>query len=128
MRLLLDSNILIPVLRQKMDAMEAGMADAIADSSNEIFASVASLWEIAIKVRLNKLDVKIELEDIPEFLRENGIGLIVIDATHALYDLKISPDTRDPFDRLLLAQCQIENMRLVTVDRALADHPLVWRA
>ena len=44
-----------------------------------------------------------------------------------LADAEPEPQTRDPFDRLLLGQCQVENLRLVTLDRALAAHPLAWR-
>lgn len=127
MRLLLDSNILIPVLRQKMDDLDRRMMEAITTPENAIFASAASLWEIAIKVRLGKLSVKLMLGDIPAFLGDNGIALVRIEALHALSEVDPLPNTNDPFDRLLLVQCQIENMRLVTLDRALAGHPLAWR-
>jgi PIN domain nuclease of toxin-antitoxin system len=50
-----------------------------------------------------------------------------VDHRHAVEALEELPPTRDPFDRLLLAQCQVEGMRLVTLDRALARHPLAWR-
>ncbi len=56
-----------------------------------------------------------------------GISLLDIDHHHVLAELDPEPATRDPFDRLLLAQCQVEGMQLVTIDRALAGHPLAWR-
>lgn len=56
------------------------------------------------------------------------IALLMIDQRHLLAEVFPDPDTRDPFDRLLLAQCTVEDMRLLTLDRALARHPLAWRA
>jgi PIN domain nuclease of toxin-antitoxin system len=53
--------------------------------------------------------------------------LLIIDHRHVLAELDPEPATRDPFDRLLLAQCEVEGMRLVTVDTALSVHPLAWR-
>lgn len=92
-----------------------------------LFASVASLWEIAIKVRLGKLDAGVELASIPSMLASFDLTICPIDHRHALTSVHPEPPTRDPFDRMLLAQCQVENLRLVTVDRALVDHPLAWR-
>ena len=53
--------------------------------------------------------------------------LLCVDHHHAVTDLVDQPDTRDPFDRMLLAQCQVEELRLVTTDRVLKEHPLAWR-
>jgi PIN domain nuclease of toxin-antitoxin system len=53
--------------------------------------------------------------------------LLAIDHHHAVADVDPEPATRDPFDRLLLAQCAIENMRLMTTDRVLAGHPFAWQ-
>jgi PIN domain nuclease of toxin-antitoxin system len=57
-----------------------------------------------------------------------GLVMLVINPEHVLATVEPEPATRDPFDRLLLGQCQVENMRLVTLDRALSSHPLAWRA
>jgi PIN domain nuclease of toxin-antitoxin system len=95
--------------------------------ANDFFISAASLWEIAIKTRLGKLDPTIPLADIPDYIVHAGFILLPVDEHHALEELRELPNTRDPFDRLLLAQCQVENMRLVTLDRSLENHPLVWR-
>jgi PIN domain nuclease of toxin-antitoxin system len=91
------------------------------------FVSVASLWEIAIKSRLGKLDVGVSLADVPANVKSGGLKMLGIDVSHVLHTLDPEPPTRDPFDRLLLAQCHVEDLRLVTVDRALVDHPLAFR-
>ena len=128
MRLLLDTNILIPIARRKTSQLKGNFRTAIHNGENHLFASVVSLWEIAIKFRIEKLDVTIEADDLPALLAEFGMGLLVIEAAHVLADLEVDVDTRDPFDRLLLAQCQVENLRLVTIDPRLLAHPLAWRA
>jgi PIN domain nuclease of toxin-antitoxin system len=127
MRLLLDSNIVIPLTRRETHGLAAKINLLLASPANDLFVSAASLWEIAIKTRLGKLDPGIPLDEIPAYLSALEIDSVAINDIHALEELAIRPATRDPFDRLLLAQCQVENMRLVTTDRALSTHPLAWR-
>lgn len=127
MRLLLDSNIVVPLTRRETHDLPAKITLLLKSGANELFVSTASLWEIAIKTRLGKLDPKMSLHLIPNYLESGGATVLAVEAAHALEDLVIQPHTRDPFDRLLLAQCQLEGMRLVTTDRALAEHPLAWR-
>jgi PIN domain nuclease of toxin-antitoxin system len=124
-RLLLDTNVLIPLSRDSR--LDRNVAKALESLDNQSFASVAALWEIAIKTRLGKLDPARPLQELPDHFESLGLGLLDIDHRHVLAELDPEPATRDPFDRLLLAQCQIEGMRLVTVDRVLAAHPLAWR-
>ena len=104
-----------------------GVARRIEDPGSRSLVSLASLWEIAIKSRLGKLRLDAPLQQLPDLLRKMDCTLLTIDEQHVLAELNPEPQTRDPFDRLLLAQCQVENLRLVTNDRALATHPLVWR-
>ena len=127
MRLLLDTHIFLALIERKMANLPAAVAEALRDSEGEHFLSAASLWEIAIKSRLGKLRLKTRLDALPELLEMLGVGIIAIDARHALAAVEPEPTTRDPFDRMLLAQCQIEGLKLVTVDRALASHPLAVR-
>lgn len=127
MRLLLDSNIMLPFTRKELPALGAGINLLLQSPANEIFISAASLWEIAIKVRLGKLDPLLPVAKFPAYFTSIGFQIVRVDEHHAVAELDVLPDTRDPFDRLLLAQCQVENMRLVTVDRGLAIHPLAWR-
>lgn len=86
------------------------------------------MWEIAIKIRLGQMDPGLDLDDLPNFLEAIGLNLLAIMHRHAVWSLDPEPATRDPFDRLLLAQCAAEDMRLVTVDQALRGHPLAWSA
>lgn len=127
MRLLLDSNIIVPLTRRELGSLSAKINLLLQSQANDCYISTASLWEIAIKTRLGKLDPAIPLIEIPKYVLSIGFLLLSVDERHALEELAVLPNTRDPFDRLLLAQCQVENMRLVTVDRSLETHPLAWR-
>jgi PIN domain nuclease of toxin-antitoxin system len=127
MALLLDTHILLALLRDEVDKLAPDMQEVVRGPGAERLASAARLWETAIKTRLGKLHPGMLLADIPGFLESLGIALLPIDHRHALAAVDPEPGMRDPFDRLLLGQCAVEGMRLVTLDRALADHPLAWR-
>jgi PIN domain nuclease of toxin-antitoxin system len=127
MRLLLDSNIVLPIANREREKLGARVNLLLNVASNDIFVSVASLWEIAIKVRLGKLPLSVSIRDLPGTVRKFGYTVLAVDEHHAIEDLHDQPDTRDPFDRMLLAQCQAEDMRLVTTDRSLSRHTLSWQ-
>ncbi len=127
MRLLFDSHFLIAVANGSATPAQNKIFDACADADLRC-ASVASLWEIAIKYRLGKLRLAAALARLPELLETYGFSVLDINRAHALEELRDPPQTKDPFDQLLLVQCQVDGLRLVTQDRALAGHPLAWRA
>ena len=127
MKLLLDSHIVVAVIHNQLVRYGNGLARHVQAPENVKLVSAASLWELAIKHRLGKLELQVPIESVPSFLSSLGFELLDVDHHHAVEELEVQPPTRDPFDRLLLAQCQVEGMRLVTLDRALARHPLVWR-
>ena len=127
MRLLLDTHVLLAVLRDDVLTSYRQFGAYWMDSKTACLVSAVSLWEIAIKTRLGKLNPYIPLEKIEAYIDELNLEIVPITAAHALEELDPLPPTRDPFDRLLLAQCQIEGMQLATVDRALALHPLALK-
>ncbi len=120
MAVLLDTHILLEMLG-------SGQAAEGLWGQEVIHASVASLWEIAIKVRQAKLVTPVAVARLEVRLSGLGWTIIPIHASHATAEVSPWPDTNDPFDRLLLAVCQVENLRLVTRDRKLVDHPLAWK-
>jgi PIN domain nuclease of toxin-antitoxin system len=127
MRLLLDTHVFLALIGPGVASLPAKVAALLEDGGNEHHFSAASLWEIAIKCRLGKLRLTVELPALPKLLGGLGIKIVSIDERHALASVEPEPMTRDPFDRMLLAQCQVEGLRLVTVDRALASNPLAAR-
>lgn len=126
MRLLLDTQIVIALARRELPRLTPTVIAAVNAQDNVLFASAASSWEIAIKTRLGKINPGINLDDLPEYWEAIGLNLLTINHTHVVQPVFPRPPTRDPFDQLLLAQCAVEDLRLVTLDRALRDHPVAY--
>jgi prevent-host-death family protein len=127
-RLLLDSNIVVPLTRRELHKLQPRVLALLESVDNEIYVSAVSLWEIAIKVRLGKLDPLLPVQEIPDYVTGLGFHLLGMSPRHATEELAEIPEPRDPFDQMLLAQCQAEGLRLVTTDPGLLEHPLAWRA
>jgi PIN domain nuclease of toxin-antitoxin system len=96
--------------------------DAIADSGNEAFVSAASIWEIAIKRALGRLDFP--AEGIAAILEQADFTPLPIIVAHAERAGALPPLHHDPFDRMLIAQAQHEGMTLVTVDGWIRRYPV----
>jgi len=96
--------------------------ELIGNGESALFLSAASGWEIAIKMRLGRLEVR---EDPQQFIFEqlalNDIAVLPISMNHALRTAALPDHHRDPFDRMLVAQSQIEQLPIVTAD------PLITR-
>lgn len=91
----------------------------IEDGESRPFLSVASLWEIAIKLSLGKLQLTQPYEEfIPQQLAMNGIGILNVTIEHTAAVASLPFHHRDPFDRLLAVQTKIEEMTLVSADPA----------
>lgn len=125
-RLLLDTHLVLAIVNGEPDRLPASCRRVLSDPGHGFGASVASLWEIAIKFRRGKLPLKTELGRLSDYLEASKIGVLPVSAEHAIAEALPVPRTRDPFDRLLLAVCQVEQLSLLTMDRALASHPLAW--
>ena len=118
MRLLLDTNIFIWWDRQ-LRLVPAAVRAAIEDGDNEIFVSTASVWEIAIKRALGKLTFAAPIVDK---VRQLGFGLLPISGAHAEHAGGLPRHHGDPFDRLIVAQAQLEGLILATSDVALGRY------
>jgi PIN domain nuclease of toxin-antitoxin system len=103
--------------------------EIMSDGENRLFFSAASAWEIAIKAGLGRLTFS---EPIAPFvlaqLAENAIEGIPIGLSHALHVCSLPDHHRDPFDRMLVAQSQIENLPIVTGDPLIARYAVetIW--
>jgi PIN domain nuclease of toxin-antitoxin system len=122
LRVLLDTHALLWWL-----ADDPGLTRAaeriIADTRNTVVVSAASAWEIATKVRLGKLPTAANLiSDFGNQLRREGFELLAISAEHAVRAGLLPGPHKDPFDRMLLAQSQAENLPLITNERAFAAY------
>lgn len=127
MRLLLDTHIVLAIIDRELQERYPQWQKLLNATGVELCVSVASIWEIAIKTRLSKLKTQVPPHMIEGYLFDLEIEVLPVYAYHATTELEIDVPTRDPFDRLLIAIAQIENLRFVTDDRALADHPVTFR-
>ena len=96
--------------------LRAAAADMIADSGDDLFLSVISVWEIGIKTAIGKLRAP---SDIEGGIRGLGAAPLVTELGHALHAASLPLHHRDPFDRLIVAQAIVEGMSLMTRDHAL---------
>lgn len=108
-----------PERLSKKAAAAIGAADA------RILISAVVIWEVAIKRRLGKLDAP---ADLLEQLERAGVDLLPITARHADRVGTLPMHHRDPFDRLLVAQADVDGLALVTADSELSDYgvKLIW--
>ncbi|MGB7685180.1 MAG: type II toxin-antitoxin system VapC family toxin [Solirubrobacterales bacterium] len=113
MRLLLDTDALIWALSWP-DRLSKAAAGAIRDPENDVFVSITSPWEIAIKKALGKLRAP---DDLESQLHGKRITLLPITLRHARAIESLPHHHGDPFDRMLIAQAQIEGLTIVTSDR-----------
>ncbi len=99
------------------------------DPANELVLSVASVWEIQIKVMLAKLRLGKPLRQmVADQVQRNGLEILPVNLEHALSLDSLPSLHKDPFDRLLIAQAIAENCTLVTHDQAIAQYPvaIIW--
>ena len=95
----------------------AAAIDALADGANEVYVSAAVAWEIVIKHGLGKLSLPLPAtEYVSERLTAVGHRPLAITIEHALALADLPPHHKDPFDRILIAQAQVDNLTLVTAD------------
>lgn len=103
--------------------------DTIHNGSNTLFLSAVSGWEIAIKAQIGKLRLPDHLESfITTHLHRNNITVLPIHLRHTLHTYTLPLLHRDPFDRLLIAQSQQDNMPIITVDALIAQYDVetIW--
>jgi len=126
MRVLLDTHALLWSFNAD-PSLTSEARRVIEDGSNEVFVSAASAWEIATKVRLGKLPTGYDLIlDLNSYLSQLGFENLSVSINHAVRAGMLPGDHRDPFDRVLIAQSQIEGLPVISNDR-IFDHYHVHR-
>ncbi len=90
----------------------------ISENEHECFVSIISLYEMAIKVNIKKLQLKKSIEEYKNGLIENGFTIIPIEIHHLDFytNLPQKPTHKDPFDRLIISTAAVENLKIITKD------------
>jgi PIN domain nuclease of toxin-antitoxin system len=128
MRALLDTHTFLWWVHND-PRLSAQVREIIGDNSNTLYLSAASGWEIAIKAQLGKLQFSSSLDQfIAEQLRLNSIDTLPIALRHGLHVATLPPHHRDPFDRILVAQCQLEQLPMLTADAQITKYAIqtIW--
>lgn len=118
MRVLLDTQVWLWMLAAP-ERLGSGARTFVEDANNALLLSAASSWEISIKHALGKLRLPEPPERfVPDRIRRTGVVPIVVEHAHALRVSALPGHHRDPFDRLLVAQAQLEDVPVLTADAA----------
>jgi PIN domain nuclease of toxin-antitoxin system len=127
-KLLLDTHAFLWAIDQPV-MLSKRAAQALLDEKNDLYVSVASIWEIRLKVQAGKLRVPMEPDYLESNLRKLGVrGYLSIELFHVYQTDRLARVHKDPFDRLLVAQAMVEGMTLVSKDEAMAAYgvPVLW--
>lgn len=122
MKLLLDTHLLLWAA-QGLDRLPAEAQRLMSAPENELFFSVASLWEVVIKRGLGRDDFRVDPRVLRRSLLDNGYSELSIYSEHAVAIDALPPIHKDPFDRLLVAQAIVEGITLLTADARVAEYP-----
>ena len=121
MNYLLDTHTLL-WWSTEIESLSSSAQEIIEDESNAIFFSVASIWEIQIKVQLGKLKIPEPLGSLVAKQRENGLLILSIAPQHIYAIDNLPYRHKDPFDRMLIAQANEEDLVIITKDSKVVQY------
>jgi len=122
MKVLLDTHLILWAAGFP-DELPIEARRIIEDEANELFFSAASIWEIAIKASLQKVNFQIDVRVLRRNLLDNGYIELPIESAHAVFIQSLPLLHKDPFDRILVAQATEEGITLLTSDAMVAQYP-----
>lgn len=127
MQLLLDTHALLCHFEDSASLSQTAK-NLINDKENRLFISTASLWELSIKTSLGKLKLTDSIPSLVAGYVTTGTTLLSVDPQHAFATSSLPWHHRDPFDRMLIAQAQLEKLTLVSQDGVFKHYevPVVW--
>lgn len=122
MKLLLDTHMLLWAAGEP-SRLKPATRRLLQDPRHELMFSAASIWEVSIKMGLGRADLAVDPRVLRRGLLDNGYTELPITGAHAAAVLDLPPLHGDPFDRLLVAQAQVEGITLLTADAVVAAYP-----
>ena len=115
MKILLDTHTLIWFLDGNKKISQLARTH-IEKSGNVSFVSIASIWEMAIKISLEKLQMSVDFEKLSELITDNGFQILPVRFEHTLEVSRLPFHHRDPFDRIIISQGIVDNMPVISAD------------
>lgn len=128
MRILLDTHAFLWWVMDN-DRLSDRVRKIILDSNNQVFFSAASAWELSIKVGTRNLILPEPIDIyIPTRLANNSFESLPIEIRHTLQVASLPDHHRDPFDRILVAQCLVDNLTIASCDPQIKRYPVqqIW--
>jgi PIN domain nuclease of toxin-antitoxin system len=128
-KLLLDTHALLWTINRERQ-LPAALVDLIEDAQNDVYVSMASIWEATIKIGLGKLRVPGQTIDyLIGHIEAHNLTVLAVTLAHMRALQRLPQIHRDPFDRMLVAQAQANSLTLLTIDAdiALYDVSTLWR-
>lgn len=127
MKLLLDTHAFIWWDGDRTRLSSRALA-VLYDPANSVWFSAVSIWEIVIKSQLGKLALRLPLSQIVAQQQANGLQVLAVSLAHVLAVESLPSVHKDPFDRLLIAQANVEAAEFVTADAIFAHYPvrILW--
>jgi PIN domain nuclease of toxin-antitoxin system len=122
MRYLLDTHIFISAINNE-SGFDKTLLDIIDTRNNNLYLSVASLWEISIKINISKLILKRDLDEMYHTIDKFGISILDISKSHLKTLLYLPHIHKDPFDRLIISQAIAEDLTIITDDQFIKNYP-----
>ena len=109
----------------KKGSLSPQVYDFLEDEDNQLFLSIASVWEMQIKVQNGKLALQYSLPEMIRIQQEtNGIQVLPISLAHVYALSELPFHHRDPFDRIIIAQARVENLILLSADEVFNQYPV----
>ena len=115
MQYLIDTHVFLWFVSQAKELSPTAKT-LIEDGQNEIFISIASLWEISIKTALGKLIIYGNYETVIDDVNDNSIQILPINFAHTVKQNRLPFHHRDPFDRIIVSQAIVENIDFISGD------------
>lgn len=122
MNYLLDTHVLLWFLTENCEHMSEHCQEVLLDEQNTLYFSKVSVWEMAIKYSLGKPDFDYNPQEIVNELLRLGFRVLDIDIAHLYAIVDLAWIHRDPFDRLLIVQAELEKMQFLTADSAILQY------
>jgi len=127
MKLLLDTHTFLWFITGDKRLPEKDVV-LISDTKNKKWVSIASIWEIVIKMSLKKLEIKGDFQTVEDFVENNDIEILPVNFRHTKKLLTLPMHHKDPFDRMIISQSIVESYTVITKDERFNDYgiSIIW--
>lgn len=127
MKYLLDTHALLWIALDD-NRLSKKVRKVYSDTNSELYISIASLWEIAIKVSIKKIQLNTTFDEFINLVIQNGISILELKTEHLNRVAELQFIHRDPFDRILISQAQSEKLTIITSDKIFKNYKvkMIW--